>query len=295
MARVSWRAVRAVLEASRLANMSTAPLVEGLAFDMGRLSATPWVAWDDYCTLIERFETMCGGPAALESFLTDHLMYKELHIIAGAFVSPTLLYQFIFRIADPLAFPSIDFLYDELPGGRLSVEYRFHPDARSCLALGRASTGAMRAVPCYLGLPPAVVEADVGERSGKYLVTPPASRTIAARLRRRARGKLDGLFALMQDLLSESRPDLIGRAAAVDPAPHANGNGDHLQRVARAYGLTPRQTEVLDAVVAGLSNKEIAVRHSCAENTVELHVTNLFRKLSVQSRTQLVAKFWSLP
>src|SRR5262245_31196990 len=283
MARVSWRAVAAVLEAARLGNMSTAPLVEGLAFDSKRLSATTWVPWDDYCTLVERFETMCGGPAAAETFLTDHLMYKELHIIAGAFVSPTLLYQFIFRIADPLVFPSIDFLYDELPDGRLRIEYRLHSDARSCLALARGTIGAIRAVPCYLGLPPAVVEADVGERGGVYLVTPPASRTIAARVRRRARLKLDGLLSLMQDMLSESRMELIGRAAEVYPAPGANGNGEHvLKRVAQAYGLTPRQTEVLDGVVAGLSNKEIAVRHSCAENTVELHVTNLFRKMCVQ-------------
>jgi DNA-binding CsgD family transcriptional regulator len=195
---------------------------------------------------------------------------------------------FIFRIADPLIFPSIDFHYEERPDGRLHIGYRLHADARSCLALGRASTGTMRAIPCYLGLPPATVEADLTERSGVYLVTPPESRTLAARVRRQARVQLDGLLGIMHDMLGETQP----QRAVRDPAPHANDA--RLRRVAQIYRLTPRQTEVLDGIVGGLSNKEIASRHRCAENTVELHVTNLFRKLSVQSRTQLAAKFWSL-
>jgi DNA-binding NarL/FixJ family response regulator len=46
--------------------------------------------------------------------------------------------------------------------------------------------------------------------------------------------------------------------------------------------------------VQGLSNKEIAQRLDCAENTVELHVTQLLRKAGASSRTKVVAQFWAL-
>lgn len=290
MARVSWRAVAAVLEAARLANLSPGPLVEGLSFTPSSLRDARWVGWDEYCTLIERFEARCGGPEAVEHFLADHLIYSELHAIAGAFVSPVLLYRFIFRIADPMVFPCVDFHYEERRDGRLRIACRLQPRARACPAFFRGSAGAMRAVPLYLGLPPAAVDADVGERAGVYLVTPPESRTLAARARRRARHRLDGLLAVMQEMVGEAEP----RRMTPRPA-SAEDTEARLRRVAGRHGLTPRQTQVLDGIVAGLSNKEIAARHGCAENTIELHVTNLFRKLSVQSRTQLVARFWSLP
>ena len=43
----------------------------------------------------------------------------------------------------------------------------------------------------------------------------------------------------------------------------------------------------------GRSNKEIAVELDCAMNTVEHHVTQLFRKTGTSGRTQLVTWFWS--
>lgn len=288
--RVSWRCVAAVLDTARASKLDCASLVDGLAFDARSPSRAPWIPWDDYCILLERFETSCGGPAAVERVLDRHLPYQELHAIAGAFVSPVLLYRFIFRVLDPLAFPSVDFFYEELADGRLRVEYRIHDDARACAALGRASVGAMRAVPRYLGLPPAEISADLGDRSGLYYVTPPPSRTIAARLKRRYRHKLDGMLDTLHEMIGETLHPPAERA----PTPAPNGSKERLRYIAEAHGLTSRQTEVLDGIVAGLANKEIAARHGCGESTVELHITNLFRKLRVQSRTQLIARFWSL-
>jgi len=68
---------------------------------------------------------------------------------------------------------------------------------------------------------------------------------------------------------------------------------DRLERATAAWRLTPRQTEVLAHVVAGLANKEIASELSCADNTIELHVTRLLRKAGVTTRTQLIARFWA--
>lgn len=55
-------------------------------------------------------------------------------------------------------------------------------------------------------------------------------------------------------------------------------------------GLTERQRAVLAVLLAGKSNKEIAVALRCAESTVEFHVTSLLRKNNVTSRAELIAK-----
>ena len=54
--------------------------------------------------------------------------------------------------------------------------------------------------------------------------------------------------------------------------------------------LTPRETEVLESVAAGLSNREIARRMFLSEATVKTHLTNAFGKLGVRSRTAAVAQ-----
>lgn len=56
--------------------------------------------------------------------------------------------------------------------------------------------------------------------------------------------------------------------------------------------LTPREVDILQWIVAGYSNKEIAVRISLAEKTVEFHLTHIYAKLGVQSR--LKAGLWAV-
>ena len=50
--------------------------------------------------------------------------------------------------------------------------------------------------------------------------------------------------------------------------------------------LTPREVEVLEALVEGLGNKAIARKLDISQHTVKFHVESLFRKLDVNSRTQ---------
>jgi DNA-binding NarL/FixJ family response regulator len=50
--------------------------------------------------------------------------------------------------------------------------------------------------------------------------------------------------------------------------------------------LTPRETEVLRALAAGMSNREIAATLVIAEKTVRAHVSKVLAKLGVTSRTQ---------
>jgi NarL family two-component system response regulator LiaR len=60
-------------------------------------------------------------------------------------------------------------------------------------------------------------------------------------------------------------------------------------RVAQ-LGITPRELEVLEAVAAGLSTREIGERLFVSENTVKTHTARLFDKLSARRRTQAVQR-----
>ena len=53
-------------------------------------------------------------------------------------------------------------------------------------------------------------------------------------------------------------------------------------------GITARELEILEAIAAGLSNREIAERLFVSENTVKTHAARLFDKLSARRRTQAV-------
>jgi DNA-binding CsgD family transcriptional regulator len=66
------------------------------------------------------------------------------------------------------------------------------------------------------------------------------------------------------------------------------------QAAADALGLTPRELEVLDALAAGHSNREIAARLFLSENTVKTHCSRVLEKLGARRRTQAVHQARSL-
>ena len=53
------------------------------------------------------------------------------------------------------------------------------------------------------------------------------------------------------------------------------------------FGLTPRELEVIAAIVAGYTNRDMAQRFSLSEDTVKHHLTNIFDKLGVSNRLEL--------
>jgi two-component system, NarL family, nitrate/nitrite response regulator NarL len=53
------------------------------------------------------------------------------------------------------------------------------------------------------------------------------------------------------------------------------------------YRLTPRELEIVSAVVAGFANKEIAQHFKISEDTVKHHLSNIFDKIGVSTRLEL--------
>ena len=58
--------------------------------------------------------------------------------------------------------------------------------------------------------------------------------------------------------------------------------------------LTPREREVMELLLQGLSNKEIATRLSLNPVTVKLHNRSIFRKLEVRNRTEATVRYLQL-
>jgi len=56
--------------------------------------------------------------------------------------------------------------------------------------------------------------------------------------------------------------------------------------------LSPREIEVVDHVLQGKSNKQIAFQLGITERTVEFHLKNVYTKLGIGSRMELAVKLW---
>ena len=75
-------------------------------------------------------------------------------------------------------------------------------------------------------------------------------------------------------------PELVRPAA-----PRAGGDGARAG-MGSAPVLTPRQTEVLELLCVGRSNKQIAYALELSEATVKLHINSLMRVLGARNRTE---------
>jgi len=53
--------------------------------------------------------------------------------------------------------------------------------------------------------------------------------------------------------------------------------------------ITSREQEIIDCICQGLSNKEIAKTLSLSEHTVKAHLSTIFKKFNVTSRSKLVS------
>jgi DNA-binding NarL/FixJ family response regulator len=90
---------------------------------------------------------------------------------------------------------------------------------------------------------------------------------------------------------------VMAGATGLHPGLDATASGASLKSldVADALAtLTPQQFRVASMLVEGLRNKQIAYELDVKEATIKAHMTEIFRKLGVHSRTQAVLALGSL-
>lgn len=76
--------------------------------------------------------------------------------------------------------------------------------------------------------------------------------------------------------------------AAVAGAAAPDGELDLPAAMAEAFGLTEREARMARGILEAKSNKELAWELGIAENTARNHIYNLYRKLGIQKRLDLV-------
>ena len=89
---------------------------------------------------------------------------------------------------------------------------------------------------------------------------------------------IDGIYRVMEGKL------LIGGDIADDLALAVRQSGSQRDR---PFGLTPREIEIVEAVTAGDSNRDIAVRLDISLQTVKHHLTRVFDKTGTSTRLEL--------
>jgi DNA-binding NarL/FixJ family response regulator len=116
---------------------------------------------------------------------------------------------------------------------------------------------------------------------------------LVGQLEAAARGEAALTPALAAKILNElARAGTGPTSSAVagpGPVPAAPGQNPGTRAPYEAEPLTGRERDVLDQLVRGASNREIAEALVVTDNTVKYHLKNILQKLHLRNRAQVVA------
>ena len=85
----------------------------------------------------------------------------------------------------------------------------------------------------------------------------------------------DRLIGMIETAIKQAEPDARSEAAALDIA-------------SRIATLSPRERQVMDGLIAGLSNKLIARDYDISPRTIEVYRANVMTKMQAASLSELV-------
>jgi len=97
-----------------------------------------------------------------------------------------------------------------------------------------------------------------------------------------------GAVAFIQKTIDPADLAAVVRQAVAGTVFFKAGNDAPAVSVESPWDLTPREVEVLRALAEGQSNKQMAREFWLSEQTIKYHLTNIYRKLRVGSRTEAV-------
>ena len=277
------------------------------------------IAWTSFAEFLDELEAACGSAEAFERAFTEvqPTMFSDFLPLMRFALSPRDLYRLAYallRVVYPhIRFSEVDY------AGRYVVTIEIPPPHRPCAAYLHACAGGIRSPPAVLGFPPVEVARELTGNRGVFSITLPASRTLVARLRRASSSFVVGAaVAEVERTLLETRrriseletanarlvemterlkaeAELRGRTEAALRAVESIDTvfAARLERGGQSWQLSTRHVEIVALVVRGIGNKDIAGRLGCATHTVELHMTEVLRRSRQQSRSALIAAFWS--
>ncbi|CUS31812.1 response regulator transcription factor [Candidatus Nitrospira nitrificans] len=97
------------------------------------------------------------------------------------------------------------------------------------------------------------------------------------------------MLAVIESLYAPTKPqDYWERTGAVLGSPVKKKDDADALTLAWPNALTEREREIIRLVAQGLSNKDIAYKLSISDSTVRHHMTNIFEKVGVPNRQNLL-------
>ena len=79
----------------------------------------------------------------------------------------------------------------------------------------------------------------------------------------------------------------------VDRCPERAAFVGEADDVPHRYRLIHRWRQILDLICKGTQNKIIADRLGLSENTVKVHVRNIYKKMNVRNRTEAASRYFT--
>ena len=98
-----------------------------------------------------------------------------------------------------------------------------------------------------------------------------------------------GALVVMQDAGASVR---AGLSSTNDRGDTGRALEARLDEARTRWGLTPRHVSIVRLLAGGNANKDIATKLGLSPGTVEVYLTEIFRRTKVESRLQLVARLW---
>lgn len=216
MTDVSTRAFRFFEPFEKRGRIDVARLLAGLPVTRAQLEDSRYrVPWDVWAEINDRFGAEMGSPEATEAAgaaVLDPGYLGPLTGIVGLFTEARDLYRVGLRWFAPQSYRNLRFTLEEQKNGPLTVTVEVPDSNRGSVAFMQMTAGGLRAIPRLLGLPDAIVDADITPRRGRFVVTLPQARTARSFLSR-AVAVFRGANAVVEELSEQQGRIAEGYAA----------------------------------------------------------------------------------
>lgn len=181
----------------------------------------------------------------------------------------------------------IDFLSSMIESRFPKASIRLAGDRPSAMAIMDELTPNLVIVEA--SLPDLSAEADLQALVGKAAPAPVVimeSQPLPARVRRAREAGARGLVArtFTRDLIDASISLIAAGGEYFPPVPAENARAE--DAIDDRHGLSPRQAQVLEQIMRGKANREIAANLGISAATVKLHVHAILKAIGARNRTE---------
>ena len=252
--------------------------------------------WNRFLELLDTVTQLLGGAEVLATVASDFIdSAPALAQVGARFPTPASLMRFVFEVVHHILFPMVHVELTVLDEQRFKVVSTIDTAGRRHGLFALMTASLARGVPRLLGREP-------GEVSWRLTPTGSVFELRFPGVGQRASSSVEDLQTLKDlgvsyiEAFGRDVPEVRSEACLrflriIDelarPEPEAR-----LRELAHHWAITPRQAEVLRLLLGGLGNKDIAVQLGISHRTVEIHLSSLLQKAKVETRAQLLARFW---